>query len=173
MALHDPESSAYEEKQALKEGRQKKVNITLEQVDEFETEEEDEAEEEDDDEETEEEMMTVEGEDGQYVVLEVIQLQDEEEQKPKPVIKTDTDVAFEEVNIPEDRDALAGTTTDFILSEDLTNQMLMSSYQPPAKKARYESVSQSTDIEKDMSNCFGFDDDEDDSEGKPNITLLH
>lgn len=180
MALHDPDSSAREEALALKEGRQKRVNITLEQVDEYEG-EEDETEEEDEDDEDDQDMMTVEGEDGQYVVLEVIQLQDEEEKKPKIKIKTDQQekqVVFEEVNIPAERDTLADDNADFILNEDLTDEMLMSTLQPPAKRARYgslnsTSVSQANDIEKDMSNCFGFDDDDDGSEGKPNITLLN
>lgn len=115
MALHDPDSSAREEQLALKEGRQKRVNITLEQVDEYEGEEDEDEEDEEDEDDDQDEVMTVEGEDGQYVVLEVIQLQDEEEQKPK--ITTDKQVVFEEVNIPEDRDTLEESNADFILNE--------------------------------------------------------
>jgi len=80
MAVHDPESSAQEKALALKLGRQKKIQIIDGQqvevmpADDSEEEEEDE---EDEDEENETSMMAVEGQDGQqYVVLEVIQLQD-------------------------------------------------------------------------------------------------
>lgn len=173
MALHDPESSAREEQLALKEGRQKRVNVTLEEIDE-EDEEEDEDEDSDD-----QEVMTVEGEDGQYVVLEVIQLQDDEDQKP--LSKNKKEVSKQVAQSDEDeKDALADTNEEFILNEDLTGDILMSTIQsPPAKKARYgtlnsTTISQANNIEKDMSNCFGFDeDDDDDPEGKSTITLLN
>lgn len=109
MALHDPESSAREEQLALKEGRQKRVNVTLEEIEEEEEDEEDEDEDSDD-----QEMMTVEGEDGQYVVLEVIQLQEDEDQKPlgknKKVSKT-------EEGFDEEKDALANINEELTLHE--------------------------------------------------------
>lgn len=111
MALHDPESSAREEQLALKEGRQKRVNLTLEEI-----EEEEEEDEEDEDEDSEDqELMTVEGEDGQYVVLEVIQLQDDEDQKP--LSKNRKEVSKEEALSDEEKDALAETNEEFILNE--------------------------------------------------------
>lgn len=174
MALHDPESSAREEQLALKEGRQKRVNVTLEEIDEEEEDEEDEDEDSED-----QEIMTVEGEDGQYVVLEVIQLQDEEDQKP--FSKNKKEVSREVAQSDEEKDVLAETNEAFMMNEDLTGDILMSTIQsPPAKKARYgtlnsTTVSQGRNIEKDMTNCFGFDedDDDDDPEGKSTITLLN
>jgi phosphoenolpyruvate synthase/pyruvate phosphate dikinase len=72
MAVHDPESSLQEKQQALKIGRQKKIQIIDGQRVEVMTGYEDDEEEEDED-----DMMAVQGSDGQqYVVLEVIQLAD-------------------------------------------------------------------------------------------------
>jgi transcriptional repressor CTCF len=81
MAVHDPESSAQEKALALKLGRQKKIQIIdgqqVEVMTADDSEEEEEYEDEEDEDENETSMMAVEGQDGQqYVVLEVIQLQD-------------------------------------------------------------------------------------------------
>ncbi|XP_058461910.1 transcriptional repressor CTCF-like [Malaya genurostris] len=175
MAMHDPDSMAREEAMALKEGRQKRVRIRLEHGDE-----------DDENDENDQEMMTVEGEDGQYVVLEVIQLHDDDEQKPtgkdrntkkkfkreveeEEETEEESEESEEEIELPENRD-------DFIFNE---TDVLMSSLEPPAKKARYNTLNSTTTsrgvaIEKDMSNCFGFDDeDEDSSDAKATITLLH
>ncbi|XP_058125983.1 transcriptional repressor CTCFL-like [Anopheles ziemanni] len=70
MAMHDPESQLHEEQAALREGRQKKVQITLEEEMDDEEEEDEKAEGGD--------LVTVQDDDGQYVVLEVIQLQDKD-----------------------------------------------------------------------------------------------
>lgn len=77
MAVHDPDSSIQEKQLALKLGRQKKIQMIdgqqVEVIQGMVSDEEDEDEESD--------MMAVEGSDGQqYVVLEVIQLADGEEQ---------------------------------------------------------------------------------------------
>lgn len=66
MAIHDPDASAQEKAQALKIGRQKRLQlINGEEVEVYA------------DDNDEEELMAVEGHDGnQYVVLEVIQLQE-------------------------------------------------------------------------------------------------
>lgn len=68
MAIHDPDASAQEKAQALKIGRQKRLQLINGQQVEMYTGDVD-----------EDEIMAVEGQDGnQYVVLEVIQLQDGE-----------------------------------------------------------------------------------------------
>lgn len=78
MAVHDPDSSIQEKQLALKLGRQKKIQMIDGQQVEVEMQGMG-SDEEDEDEESD--MMAVEGSDGQqYVVLEVIQLADGEEQ---------------------------------------------------------------------------------------------
>lgn len=72
MAIHDPESAVHERAMALKIGRQKRIQLVngqqVEVMDDEDEEEED---------ENDTPMVQVEGLDGQqYVVLEVIQLQD-------------------------------------------------------------------------------------------------
>lgn len=128
MALHDPESTAREEAIALKEGRQKRIDIRLtgeggttseEETEEEEEEEEEEEQQQDEaEEDNEQEIMTVEGEDGQYVVLEVIQLQDDEDKKPAK--KKRGPRRMQQVNVQvqesEEEDALA-ECADFILDE--------------------------------------------------------
>ncbi|XP_055535530.1 transcriptional repressor CTCF-like [Wyeomyia smithii] len=167
MALHDPESSAREQQQALKEGRQKRVRIRLEHEDEN-----------DEDEVNEQSVMTVEGEDGQYVVLEVIQLQDEDEQNSKKKRtsgnkhideeaeeQTETESESEEdIDLPENND-------EFIFNE---TDVLMSTLEPKAQKTRYSTRNiKKMKSEEDMSNCFGFDeDDENSTDDKATITLL-
>lgn len=79
MAIHDPDLSIQEKQLALKLGRQKKIQVIdgqqVEVMPQLCSDEEDEDEEDDGD------MMAVDGGDGQqYVVLEVIQLADGEEQ---------------------------------------------------------------------------------------------
>lgn len=78
MAIHDPDLSIQEKQLALKLGRQKKIQMIdgqqVEVIPHMDSDEEE-------DEEDEGDMMAVEGGDGQqYVVLEVIQLADGEEQ---------------------------------------------------------------------------------------------
>lgn len=82
MAIHDPDLSIQEKQLALKLGRQKKIQmIDGQQVEVMPQLESEEDEDEDEDEEDDGDMMAVEGSDGQqYVVLEVIQLADGEEQ---------------------------------------------------------------------------------------------
>ncbi|XP_035913839.1 transcriptional repressor CTCFL-like [Anopheles stephensi] len=286
MALHDPESTMSKELEALREGRQKKVQITFEdeltykgEEEEYEGEEDEDEEEEGEDEEEEEEeeedegqaedeneeeedetgmpmetsdMVTVEDEDGQYVVLEVIQLQDKDSKaadskapkkraskrkatatatatptataqpssSSKTATTTGTTVATPttsrvtrsvkkepiELVSPQDHHTLdmdgislvmveedgedgaqqivieresGGQSGDeFILSTedsiDLQHtEMLMSSLQS-AKRSRFDVTISQDELEKNMSNCFGFDDDDDEVlDTKATITLLN
>uniref|UniRef100_A0A182PW98 C2H2-type domain-containing protein n=1 Tax=Anopheles epiroticus TaxID=199890 RepID=A0A182PW98_9DIPT len=254
MALHDPESTMSKELEALREGRQKKVQISFddgvfrdeeeyegeeddveeEDEDDVDEEEEEEEEEEDGDEADEQEeptealgtsdVVTVQDEDGQYVVLEVIQLQDKDNsvnvtKKPqkkraatkrkaaplstglqpttsKPRTATTTTMAsatataatrnvkkeplsIEAQDHTLDVDGMslvmvtgeaddegqeivieqqnADSGDEFILStEDLQDtEMLMSSLEN--KRSRYDVTISQAELEKNMSNCFGFD----------------
>uniref|UniRef100_A0A182NM51 C2H2-type domain-containing protein n=1 Tax=Anopheles dirus TaxID=7168 RepID=A0A182NM51_9DIPT len=261
MALHDPDSSVHEELLALREGRQKKVRIILEEeeykgeedYDEEDMEDEEEDEDEDDEAEDEEEvemsrmqtsdMVTVEDDDGQYVVLEVIQLQDKDIDKTtavkpkgkraatkrkvvtaaaasatssKPATTTsnataisatalrmqkalrkqlplqqiteepstldvdDIDLALAEEEGENNAQEIIieqspESDDEFLLStEDLQDtEMLMSSLQS-TKRPRFAVTISQEDLEKNMSNCFGFDDDDDeDLDTKATITLLN
>lgn len=120
MALHDPDPAVREEAMALKMGRQKKINLETGLPMEYD--EDDEEEEEDEDEEenyimeeaedsksgvkkeelTDTQVMSIqeqctEGEDGQqYVVLEVIQVQDNDENQLQHTEEQDP------IRVPED-----------------------------------------------------------------------
>ncbi|XP_050076178.1 transcriptional repressor CTCFL-like [Anopheles maculipalpis] len=267
MALHDPESTMSKELEALREGRQKKVQITFEdelykgeEDYEGEEDEEDEDEEDEDEEEEEEEinipmqtsdMVTVEDEDGQYVVLEVIQLQDKDNKtadnktqkrrtsKRKATATTTATPTTPQTSSSKSTTATTSATTmaapttssrvtrsvkkepidllpqqqpdhhtldmdgislvmvegdgedgaqeiviqqeggdsgdEFILStEDLQDtEMLMSTLQS-AKRSRYDVTISQDELDKNMSNCFGFDEDDDeDLDTKATITLLN
>jgi len=151
MAIHDPESSAHEKAMALKVGRQKKIQIIDgQQVEVIEGDDEDE------DEETQTQMIAVEGEDGQqYVVLEVIQLQD-------------GDGGQQTVTLVGDNAELV-TTTSYSEAEYAQMQMggeVQEQEEPRDQKPKAVYIKQEVS-EADVKNCFGFDDsDEDDDEGQ-------
>uniref|UniRef100_A0A2M4AGD0 Putative transcriptional repressor ctcf n=1 Tax=Anopheles triannulatus TaxID=58253 RepID=A0A2M4AGD0_9DIPT len=99
MSLHDPESTMHEEKMALREGRQKKVHILLEEevyedeeddvVGEEDGEDGEEAEDAEDQEQTQRsspvsDAVAGEEDDGQFVLLEVIRLQDKDKPAKSP-----------------------------------------------------------------------------------------
>lgn len=133
MALHDPDSSVREEAMALKMGRRKRIQIIdgqqveIYQNDDSEEEEEDE---EDDEEEYLEEMkpkvegqgkhkelyVNVKGDNGQqYVVLEVLEMQDgEDDGRPKQEVVYEED--DEEVEHLHEEDPM-NVDTDFIIGE--------------------------------------------------------
>ncbi|XP_018331961.1 transcriptional repressor CTCF [Agrilus planipennis] len=156
MAIHDPDSAVQEKQLALKLGRQKKIQmIDGQQVEVMpvvgSSDEEDEG-----------DMMAVEGSDGQqYVVLEVIQLADGEEQA-----------------------IVAGDGTSDLLGDsilpdhDLNEEEVIKALQSArriGKSNEEEKRKIKASTERDMENCFGFDDDDDEEEdtgGKESITLL-
>uniref|UniRef100_A0A182X533 C2H2-type domain-containing protein n=1 Tax=Anopheles quadriannulatus TaxID=34691 RepID=A0A182X533_ANOQN len=257
MAMHDPESTMSKEMEALREGRQKKVQITFEEEiykgeedyegEEDEEDEEDEYEGDDTEEEEEDEddelaagplgtsdVVTVEDGDGQYVVLEVIQLQDKDSKAagmeksrkkrgaPKrkatspPAVATPPSTSrartatrtattttralrsakkepaesldIDGINLvmvtgePEDEKHEieiehqgADSGDEFILStEDLQEAEMMMSTFEDTKRSRYDVTISQAELEKNMSNCFGFDDDDDeDLDTKATITLLN
>lgn len=109
MAIHDPDLSLQEKQLALKLGRQKKIQMIdgqqVEVMPQLGSEDEDE----------DSDMMAVEGSDGQqYVVLEVIQLADGEEQA-MVVSDGNTELLSESI-LPDNgkRKRIVDVTCDFI-----------------------------------------------------------
>ncbi|KAL7287247.1 hypothetical protein TKK_0018376 [Trichogramma kaykai] len=162
MAVHDPESSVQEKQQALKMGRQKKIQIIdgqrvevltgdytkLKGYDELEDEEEDE--------EDEDMMDTVEGSDGQqYVVLEVIQLPDNQSEQVSVVAGEDGEIVMQD---PLGHDSLTGTETTQFIDDD--GEPVTLKMEVPISKSQ----SNSSKLQKDMETCFGFDEEEDEEE---------
>lgn len=152
MSAHDPESSAAEKALALKLGRQKKIQIIDgQQVEVMPGEEDDEDEMETD---MEGNVVAVEGSDGQqYVVLEVIQLQDGEEVEQQVAVVGSGDHSVEQ--------AVALMHSDDNAEEILPNIKSSPTRIDPLSTPKKGS---SSSIQQDMDNCFGFDDDEDDKE---------
>jgi len=161
MAMHDPDSCMQEKQLALKLGRQKKIHMIDGQPVEVMGDDSDEGEEEEEEEEDEEgegDIMAVEGTDGQqYVVLEVIQLGEGEEQA----------MVVDGSN--------AGEETGNIFADEINDDDVL--------KALNQSKDESSQLKKvevtrDMENCFGFDEEDDDEEidedagGKESIELL-
>ncbi|KAJ4438811.1 hypothetical protein ANN_14763, partial [Periplaneta americana] len=161
MAVHDPESSAQEKALALKLGRQKKIQIIDGQQVEVMAGEEDD----DDDEDTDGEMMAVEGQDGQqYVVLEVIQLQDGDGgEQAVAVVTGDASHTMEQAVAlhtaeSDEEGILAGQhiTPDSHLTDD---EDVMETLRNSRKLSRKDALAirKRIETEKDMQNCFGFD----------------
>ncbi|KAG5885033.1 hypothetical protein JTB14_018629 [Gonioctena quinquepunctata] len=159
MAAHDPDPTIARKQLELKLGRQKKIQMIdgqqVEVMPGIGSEEEDEI-----------DMMAVEGSDGQqYVVLEVIQLADGEEQAM--VVGDGGDELLSESILPD---------------HDLNDEDVLKALQSARKITKQEIPDEEEEEEdkkvvSDMKNCFGFDeDDEDDGEdlrsGKETITLL-
>lgn len=94
MAIHDPESAVHERAMALKIGRQKRIQLVNgQQVEVLDEESEEE------DEESDSNMVQVEGLDGQqYVVLEVIQLQDGDGTEQTVAVVGDDEITAEMLN---------------------------------------------------------------------------
>ncbi|XP_022901412.2 transcriptional repressor CTCFL [Onthophagus taurus] len=161
MAVHDPDSSIQEKQLALKLGRQKKIQmIDGQQVEVMGSGLGS------DDEEEESDMMAVEGSDGQqYVVLEVIQLADGEEQAM--VVEGQSDMLGE------------GILQDHDLHDEDVIKALQSARRVTTKVEQEDEDEEEEDEKKmdhDMETCFGFDEEEEEDEdirhGKGTITLL-
>ncbi|XP_063241559.1 transcriptional repressor CTCFL-like isoform X2 [Bacillus rossius redtenbacheri] len=174
MAVHDPESSAHEKAMALKLGRQKKIQIIDgQQVEVMTGEDED-----DEDEDTDHEMMSVEGQDGQqYVVLEVIQLQDGDGcEQAVAVVSGDTTHAIGHLQTNDSDDEgfmgshhITPDHREYFHVDDVMHTL------SERKLTRKEALAirKRLETENDMKNCFGFDDEADDDEtAKTTIQLL-
>ncbi|CAG7837591.1 unnamed protein product [Allacma fusca] len=161
MAIHDPESSAHERALALKLGRQKRIQIIDGQ--EVQVIDDDE-----DDEDSETQVLAVEGEDGQqYVVLEVIQLQDGDgTEQTVAVVGDDTDLSNDQI-LHTDTDI--GDLHDPTLMQDLQDSSNGVEFpQPMVQDIKPRTaIKQEIVTENDVKNCFGFDDDDDDEGDDP------
>ncbi|XP_014290440.1 transcriptional repressor CTCFL [Halyomorpha halys] len=153
MSAHDPESSAAEKALALKLGRQKKVQIIDgQQVEVMPGEDGDEEEEMETD--IDGNVVAVEGSDGQqYVVLEVIQLQDSEECDPQVAVVSGSGGVEQ---------AVAMLSDDNQAEEILPTLKSPQSIETDCSPVKKPSSHKSRNMEQDMDNCFGFDEDEDD-----------
>ncbi|CAL4127788.1 unnamed protein product [Meganyctiphanes norvegica] len=150
MAIHDPDASAQEKAQALKIGRQKRLQLINGQQVEVYTGDCD-----------EDEIMAVEGQDGnQYVVLEVIQLQDGEGH----VMMSDG------ITVPEgtlDGTGVAGVlgspmmVSDTITADAIDGHISLSELQQKKSEIKTEmSAEAKKEAQKEMETCFGFDDED-------------
>ncbi|KAG4073908.1 hypothetical protein HA402_014113 [Bradysia odoriphaga] len=175
MALHDPDSSIREEAIALKMGRRKRIQIIDgQQVEIYQSNDDSEEEEEEDEDDEQEEYldevkpkMEIEGkrkemyvnvgDNGQqYVVLEVLEMGDgDEDGRPKQEVVYEEEEEIEQINEEDPMDV----DTDFIIGDELTDDLDAMG----TSKFREQPHKMLSD-DKDMSNCFGFDDDDDDDE---------
>ncbi|XP_018896124.1 uncharacterized protein [Bemisia tabaci] len=152
MSVHDPESAQSEKALALKLGRQKKIQIIDGQQVEVIPDDDEEEEEEDEEDEMDEtgelsagmgqQVMQVEGADGQqYVVLEVIQLQDSNGD-PLAVMSQNN------------YESLQNMTAD-------KHNMLEDTKVGQEVFLKIKAKEEATTAEDNMENCFGFDEEED------------
>ncbi|XP_044762556.1 transcriptional repressor CTCF-like [Coccinella septempunctata] len=160
MAAHDPDPSIQKKQLELKLGRQKKIQMIDGQQVEVMPSMSSENEEEEID------MMAVEGSDGQqYVVLEVIQLGEGDDQT---------------MVVGEGSGEIIGE--NILPDHDLNGEDVISALQNARRIPKEENEDDDEDEKKfdpstqtDMMNCFGFDEDEDDEESEAKertITLL-
>ncbi|XP_071558559.1 uncharacterized protein [Temnothorax nylanderi] len=169
MAVHDPESSLQEKQQALKIGRQKKIQIIDGQRVEVMTGYDDEEEEEDED-----DMMAVQGSDGQqYVVLEVIQLADNQGSDQMAVVASeDGELVMQDPLTQENSIVTAtGEEIDEVEEEDIEMHDLKIEPTTPSKSSTQNSQNDPK-LQKEMETCFGFDEEEEEEESGNNINML-
>ncbi|XP_073976183.1 uncharacterized protein isoform X2 [Rhodnius prolixus] len=166
MSAHDPLSTAHEKALALKLGRQKKIQIIDGQQVEVmpgEEEDEDEADETDatgEDNGLEGSVMAVEGCDGQqYVVLEVIQLQDGEGEEQQVAVVAGDQTIEQAVAALNSSSQNSGTSETIIPDPLATTDIRLED----GTQIKCETEKRNS-LQDDMQNCFGFDEDEDDKE---------
>ncbi|XP_070170306.1 transcriptional repressor CTCFL isoform X1 [Polyergus mexicanus] len=171
MAVHDPESSLQEKQQALKIGRQKKIQIIDGQRVEVMTGYEDEEEEEDED-----DMMAVQGTDGQqYVVLEVIQLADNQGTDQMAVVANEDGELVMQDPLSQENGIVAETgeevdgVEDTIEMQDLKIESIASS--PP--KPSTQNTQNDSKLQKEMETCFGFDEEEEEEEEEESSNIIN
>ncbi|KAK8749224.1 hypothetical protein OTU49_015738 [Cherax quadricarinatus] len=164
MAIHDPDASAQEKAQALKIGRQKRLQIINGQQVEMYTGDVD-----------DDEIMAVEGQDGnQYVVLEVIQLQDGEGHVMMsdgiPVTDGTLDgtgvggvLGSSPLMVPETitGDTITGDTIGSVDGTCLVSESSLLELQHKKTEIKTEiSAEAKKEAKKEMETCFGFDDED-------------
>ncbi|XP_060811112.1 transcriptional repressor CTCFL-like [Bombus pascuorum] len=176
MAVHDPESSIQEKQQALKMGRQKKIQIIDGQrvevmTGDLATKLKDYEEEDEDD------VMAVEGNDGQqYVVLEVIQLADNQgtDQQMAVVANEDGDLLMQD-SLSQESGIVTGKIEegDEVKEEDMEIDELKMEPET-CTKSLSRNMQSDPKLQKEMETCFGFDEEEEEEEeANDNINILH
>ncbi|XP_019766360.1 transcriptional repressor CTCF isoform X2 [Dendroctonus ponderosae] len=162
MAAHDPDPLVQRKQLELKLGRQKKIQmIDGQQVEVL-------GPGLGSDEEEEIDMMAVEGSDGQqYVVLEVIQLADGEEQAMMG---------------PGNESGGGIVGMDGVIENEGLDEEVIKALQSARRLAKSEDLEDEDDeedkkpilpsTESDMQNCFGFDEDEEDDQQRDALDLL-
>ncbi|XP_034232456.1 transcriptional repressor CTCFL isoform X1 [Thrips palmi] len=174
MAVHDPDATTQEKAMALKLGRQKKIQIIDGQQVEVMPEDEMEDEEDDEDEDSGGQgMMAVQGSDGQqYVVLEVIQLQDGDGQEQALAVVTDNMTGVHN-SVGHDRDD-DSDSGELITGHhpSLTNEQILQVQKMEETKDGI-TLKRVVDPKSDMQNCFGFDEDDDDADMEIEGSKIH
>ncbi|XP_054273871.1 transcriptional repressor CTCF-like isoform X3 [Macrosteles quadrilineatus] len=169
MSVHDPESSAHEKAVALKIGRQKKIQIIDGQQVEVMPGEDDE----DEEDEMDGSMVSMEGADGQqYVVLEVIQLQDSDGQEQAVAVMAGEGI---EQAVAALQQQTGQNTSVLVHNNQVLNQHITSDHHSSDNEEVLLSQPKAVPQQNDMQNCFGFDEDEEDEpehKTKPNIHIL-
>ncbi|KAK0181052.1 hypothetical protein PV327_003371 [Microctonus hyperodae] len=166
MAVHDPESSLQEKQQALKMGRQKKIQIIDGQRVEVMTGYDDEDEEEED----EDEMMAVEGSDGQqYVVLDVIQLTDNQGTDQMAIVANEDGDLMMQDPLGQENAIITSVADPNEVIEDEEEEEEEEMEMVELKEAIVDSkpINQKQNdskLSKEMENCFGFDEEEEEEE---------
>ncbi|KAL0280051.1 UNVERIFIED_CONTAM: hypothetical protein PYX00_001463 [Menopon gallinae] len=150
LAVHDPESATHEKALALKLGRKKKIQfIDGQQVEVLTGEEEEEA-------MADGDVMVHGGQ--EYVVLQVIQLQDGE--GPKQTVA----VVADDASLPHN--AVTLTDQDLISTQTITGDIDIPVEDEGEPEIILRNKKSNIKVEKkdtksDMQNCFGFDDEDD------------
>uniref|UniRef100_A0A1B0CGU7 C2H2-type domain-containing protein n=1 Tax=Lutzomyia longipalpis TaxID=7200 RepID=A0A1B0CGU7_LUTLO len=148
LALHDPESSIHEDAQALKAGRKKRILYDGE----FKTEQLDSDEEQEEEEYEDEDMPPDED------MIEETQDSVEEEHKETMIVEGDDDnqyVVLEVIPLGDEEDEGQNSrlNEEFLLSE----REVLEGLHDPSKKISVKTEN----VDKDMGDCFGFDEEED------------
>jgi len=154
MALHDPESTAQERQLAHFYFHQIIDGQQVEVIDDEEDEGDDET-----------QVLAVEGEDGQqYVVLEVIHLQDGDgTEQTVAVVGDDTELGTETVLADATDMGDLGDPNLMAQLGDSSNDGFQSSLQEEKEEKKIV-IKSETVTENDVKTCFGFDDDDEDEQ---------
>ncbi|CAH0716329.1 unnamed protein product, partial [Brenthis ino] len=152
LAVHDPESDHHERALALKLGRQRKIKLADGNVKSEESDNEELMKLDLNNELKRGELVTVaDGEGQQYVVLEVIQLEDGSEQQVAVVAPDFIEEQDEEEEEEEEED-------------DMEEKLVL------LEQAKQKNLERSIKLEKDVDTCFGFDEEEEENEEEEEIS---
>ncbi|CAK1588394.1 unnamed protein product [Parnassius mnemosyne] len=170
LAVHDPESGHHERALALKIGRLKKVkdiNNPLKDIVEEDSDNEQEEEEDvkigmgDKDLKRGEFVTVADGDGQQYVVLEVIQLEDGTEQQVAVVTRN----YIEEEDQVEEEEEEEGEEEESAIEDKKDRSIL-------ENEEKQKTLERTIKLEKDVDTCFGFDEEEEEEESYNDKMML-